>query len=170
MVAHSFEMIQLVFVFVCNSKVLQLALDFLIQVQKYCELHKFFLQQRSVTSLLADACTWCGKELRTYMIVGAPGTGKTELTVWLAGYLRVPLYRISLNDPRLTDQVFAQLISPTTLKHDNALIQLDEFQETLKRWRSVYSSTSGVSDGGFWEVFARLGLAGTGLFRALGHA
>ena len=50
--------------------------------------HGFFLQQRSVTSLLADACTWCGKELRTYMIVGPPGTGKTELTVWLAGYLR----------------------------------------------------------------------------------
>jgi len=114
--------------------------------------HGFFLQQCSVNSLLADACTWCGKALRTYMIVGPPGTGKTELTVWLAGYLRVPLYRISLNDPRLTDQLFAQMISPTTLTHDNALIQIDEFQETLKRWRSGNSATPGVSIGGFCEV------------------
>ena len=114
--------------------------------------HGFFLQQRSVNSMLADACTWCGKELRSYMIVGPPGTGKTELTVWLAGYLRVPLYRISLNDPRLTDQVFAQMLSPTTLSHDNAIIQLDEFQETLKRWRSGHPSSKGVSIGGFCEV------------------
>ena len=114
--------------------------------------HGFFLQQRSVNSMVADACTWCGKDLRTYMIVGPPGSGKTELTVWLAGYLRVALYRISLNDPRLTDQVFAQMLSPTTLSHDNALIQLDEFQETLKRWRSGHALTQGVSIGGFCEV------------------
>ena len=100
----------------------------------------------------ADACTWSGRELRIYLIVGPPGTGKTELTIWLAGYLRVPLYRISLNDPRLTDQLFAQLVSPTSLRHDNAVVQIDEFQETLRRWKADGGRSKGVSIGGFCEV------------------
>ena len=111
----------------------------------------FFLERDSTLPLLADACTWFGKELRCYLITGPPGTGKTELTIWLAGYLRVPLYRLSLNDPRLSDQLFAQLVSPTGLRHDNAVLQIDEFQETLQRWGSGQSST-GVSMGGFCEV------------------
>ena len=79
--------------------------------------------------------------------------GKTELTIWLAGFLRVPLFRIALNDSRLTDQLFAQLVSPTSLKHDNnSVIQIDEFQETLKRWKVHLSDGQGVSMGGFCEV------------------
>ena len=34
------------------------------------------------------------------------------------------MYRLSLNDPRLTDQLFAQLVSPTGMKHDNAVLQI----------------------------------------------
>ena len=81
---------------------------------------------------------------RPLLIKGEPGTGKTELTIWLAGYLRVPLYRLSLNDSRLSDQVFAQLVSPTSLQHDNAVIQIDEFQDTLRRWQHN-DSEAGVS-------------------------
>ena len=95
----------------------------------------FFLKRKSIAPMLADASTWVGKELRIYLIVGPPGTGKTELTIWLAGYFRVPLYRLSLNDSRLSDQIFAQLVSPTSLSHDNAVIQIDEFQATLARWK-----------------------------------
>ena len=112
----------------------------------------FFLQRPSARPLLADACTWFGKELRCYLITGPPGTGKTELTVWLAGHFRVPLYRVSLNDPRLSDQLLAQLISPTALKHDNVVIQIDEFQETLTRWRNTGDEAKGVSMGGFCEI------------------
>ena len=64
----------------------------------------------------------------------------------------MPLYRIALNDPRPTDQIFAQLVSPTSLKHDNSVIQIDEFQETLKRWKTQGSNGQGVSMGGFCEV------------------
>ena len=95
--------------------------------------HSFYLKRRCIAPTLADACVWFGKELRIYLIVGPPGTGKTELTMWLAGYLRVPLYRLSLNDPRISDQIFAQLVSPVSMRHDNAVIQIDEFQETLSR-------------------------------------
>jgi len=114
--------------------------------------HSFFLQRGSARPLLADACTWSGRELRIYLLAGPPGVGKTELTIWLAGFLRVPLYRIALNDSRLTDQLFAQLVSPTSLKHDNSVIQIDEFQETLKRWKVNMSDGQGVSMEGFCEV------------------
>ena len=110
----------------------------------------FFLERESSRFMLTDASIWCGGELRVYLIIGPPGTGKTELTIWLAGYLGVPLYRLSLNDGRLSDQTFAQLISPTSLRHDNAVIQIDEFQETLARWKE--GQDKGVSMGGFCEV------------------
>ena len=58
----------------------------------------FFLQRRSITPILADASTWNGKELRIYLSIGPPGSGKTELTIWLAGYLRAPLRRAPLDD------------------------------------------------------------------------
>ena len=112
---------------------------------------RFFLKRDSTTELLADALTWCGKELRIYLITGPPGVGKTELTIWLAGFLNVPLYRLSLNDPRLTDQVFSQLVSPTSLRHDDVVLQIDEFQETLERWKHT-SDDATVSMGGFCEV------------------
>ena len=111
----------------------------------------FFLNRKSITRILVDASTWSGKELRIYLVMGPPGTGKTELTIWLAGYLRVPLYRLSLNDARLSDQIFAQLVSPQSLRHDNVVIQIDEFQETLARWKGGYNG-KGVSMGGFCEV------------------
>ena len=111
----------------------------------------FFLKRKSIMPILSDAFTWSGKELRIYLILGPPGVGKTELTIWLAGYLRVPLYRLSLNDSRLSDQIFAQLVSPKSLQHDNAVIQIDEFQETLARWEKGYTD-KGVSMGGFCEV------------------
>ena len=67
-------------------------------------------------------------------------------------HLRVPLYSLSLNDPRLSDQIFAQLVSPMSLHHDNAVIQTDEFQETLSRWQHQKFESKGVSMGGFCEV------------------
>ena len=113
--------------------------------------HEFFLERSCSVELLTDACTWFGQTLRCYLITGPPGTGKTELTIWLAGYLKLPLYRLSLNDSRLTDQLFAQLVSPTGMSHDNVVLQIDEFQETLQRWESGRDN-KGVSMGGFCEV------------------
>ena len=85
----------------------------------------FFLERSCSVELLSDACTWFGQTVRCYLITGPPGTGKTELTIWLAGYLKLPLYRLSLNDSRLTDQLFAQLVSPTGMSHDNVVLQID---------------------------------------------
>ena len=113
--------------------------------------HAFFLKRSCSVELLSDACTWFGQTVRCYLITGPPGTGKTELTIWLAGYLKLPLYRLSLNDSRLTDQLFAQLVSPTGMSHDNVVLQIDEFQETLQRWESSRDN-QGVSMGGFCEV------------------
>ena len=113
--------------------------------------HAFFLKRSCSVDLLSDACNWFGQTVRCYLITGPPGTGKTELTIWLAGYLKLPLYRLSLNDSRLTDQLFAQLVSPTGMSHDNVVLQIDEFQETLQRWESGRDS-KGVSMGGFCEV------------------
>ncbi len=70
----------------------------------------------------------------------------------MAGYLWVPLYSISRNDSRLADQLFAQLLSPAGLPHDNTVIQIDEFQDSLKRWPAPGSHEQGVSIGGLREV------------------
>ena len=45
----------------------------------------FYLKRRSMVPILADAAIWNGKELRIYLIIGPPGSGKTELTIWIAG-------------------------------------------------------------------------------------
>ena len=60
-----------------------------------------------------------------------------------------------MNDLRLSDQIFAQLISPTNLRHDNAVIQIDEFRKALARWGRAANDGNrdkGVCMGGFCEV------------------
>ena len=113
--------------------------------------NRYYLNRKCISPLLADAAIWNGKELRVYLIIGPPGSGKTELTIWLAGFLRAPLYRSSLDDLRLSDSSFAQLVSPTYLRHDNAVIQMDEFQETLARWKGR-NHEKGVTAGGSCEA------------------
>jgi energy-coupling factor transporter ATP-binding protein EcfA2 len=134
--------------------------------------HAFFLPRPSAKKLLADAKTWFNKVLRVYLIVGPPGTGKTELTLWLAGVLKVPLYRISLNDPRLADHLLGQLLSPSSLRHDNAVIQIDEFHETLRRWKAhaTDARVQGVSLGGFCEMLEGSSSLGRGVIVLSGTA
>ena len=74
----------------------------------------------------------------------------------------MPLCHLSLNDARLSDQSFAQLVYPTYLRHDNAVIQIDEFQETLARWQGR-SHDKGVSVGGFCEVLQGTNLLSRGI-------
>ena len=95
---------------------------------------RFYLERTASKEILIDASLWSTTSLRIYVVVGPPGVGKSEFIVWLAGQLRLPLYRLSLYSPKLTDDVLAQVLSHNWLKHDAALVQLDEFQSALKRW------------------------------------
>ena len=63
----------------------------------------------------------------------------------------MPLCCISLNDPGLLDQLFVQLVSATGLRHDNAVMQIDEFLETLLRRGCREQSQSAYMEG-FCEV------------------
>ena len=88
--------------------------------------------------------------------MGPPGVGKSEFIVWLAGQLRLPLYRLSLYSSQLTDEVLAQVLSHSWLKHDSAVIQLDEFQSVLTRWGSKQPNNArkvaGITAAGLCEV------------------
>lgn len=110
----------------------------------------FFLARASMQKVLADARLWPTTTLRVYIITGPPGVGKSEFTLWMAGQLGLPIYRLSLTSSQLTDERLAQLLSQTSVKLNSVLVQVDEFQETLERWAE--GKAVGVSPGGFCEV------------------
>lgn len=112
--------------------------------------HDFFLERTSLQKVLADAKLWSRSALRVYLIAGPPGVGKSEFTLWLAGQMRLPVYRLCLSSPRLTDDRLSQLLSQSAVSHNSILVQVDEFQETVQRWIQSPGG-SGVSPGGFCE-------------------
>ena len=102
-------------------------------------------------------------------MIGPPGVGKSEFTIWLAGQMQLPVYRLCLSNPRLTDDRLAQLLSQSAITYNSVLIQVDEFQETVTRWvRSArseagISETSGVTAGGFCECLQGSTAMGRGI-------
>lgn len=110
----------------------------------------FFLERDSLRKVLADAKLWSKSALRVYMITGPPGVGKSEFTIWIAGQLGLPLYRLSLSSGKLTDERLAQLLSQSSVTSNSVLLQVDEFQETVQRW--TQGCGVGVTPGGFCEV------------------
>ena len=123
---------------------------------------QFYLEPRQVDDKLSlndiytDATLWSTTSLRIYLVLGPPGVGKSEFIVWLAGKLRLPVYRISLHSPKLTDDMLAQVLSHSWLKHDAAVVQLDEFQGALRRWKAGSEDhvrrNQGISAEGLCEV------------------
>ena len=117
---------------------------------------KFYLERSESEKILSDALLWSASSLRIYLVVGPPGVGKSEFIVWLAGQLRLPLYRLSLYSLKLTDEVLAQVLSHSWLKHDSAVVQLDEFQTVLGRWSANIQEgnkfSEGISVAGLCEV------------------
>mmetsp|Transcript_84273 Transcript_84273/g.228353 ORF Transcript_84273/g.228353 Transcript_84273/m.228353 type:complete len:619 (+) Transcript_84273:83-1939(+) len=117
---------------------------------------RFYLERSVAKEILIDATLWSTTGLRIYLILGPPGVGKSEFIVWLAGQLRLPVYRISLHSPKLTDDMLAQVFSHSWLKHDAAVVQLDEFQGALGRWTASSKDNDrrhqGISAEGLCEV------------------
>ena len=113
----------------------------------------FYLQREVFNDITADARIWAKRSLRLYMVTGPPGVGKTEFTVWLAGSLRLPIYRLSLTMDSLTDARLAQMLSQNMMKHEAVVVQIDEFQEVLSRWKPNSSGQGiAVTPGGFNEI------------------
>ena len=112
---------------------------------------QFYLERQDCEEIRADAELWAHRSLRLYMVTGPPGVGKTEFTVWLAGRMGLPIYRLSLTTPRLTDARLSQLLSQNSMKHQQVLVQIDEFQEVLRRWQAEPKSID-ITPGGFNEV------------------
>ena len=117
---------------------------------------RFYLERSVAKEILVDATLWSSTGLRIYLILGPPGVGKSEFIVWLAGQLRLPVYRISLHSAKLTDDMLAQVFSHSWLKHDAAVVQLDEFQGALRRWtvgsKDHDRRNQGISAEGLCEV------------------
>jgi len=117
--------------------------------------HSFFLERTAFEKICADAKLWAGSALRVYMVTGPPGVGKSEFTIWLAAQLDLPIYRLCLTSPRLTDDRLSQLLSQSAISHNSVLVQVDEFQEAVRHWMQGKTSSgdvsSGVTPGGFCE-------------------
>ena len=79
----------------------------------------FYLAPKSVQRILTDAKKWSGQSLRVYMVSGPPGVGKSEFIIWLASQLGLSVYRVSLSSSSLADNLFAQLLSQSSIT-DNA--------------------------------------------------
>jgi len=122
----------------------------------------FFLERACLGKVLADARLWASSALRVYMITGPPGVGKSEFTIWLASQLRLPVYRLCLSNPRLTDDGLAQLLSQSAISHNVVLVQVDEFQGTITRWLDGETS-KGVTPGGFCECLQGSTAMGRGI-------
>ena len=54
----------------------------------------FYLQRDSLSTIISDAQLWASAELRVYLVTGPPGVGKSEFTIWLAGLMQLPVYRL----------------------------------------------------------------------------
>ena len=104
----------------------------------------FYLERDCLNTVIADAQLWSSTALRVYLVIGPPGVGKSEFTIWLAGQMQLPVYRLCLSNPRLTDDRLAQLLSQSAITYNSVLIQVDEFQETVRRW--VRTAEEGASD------------------------
>ena len=117
--------------------------------------HSFYLERDSLQKIHADAELWAARELRVYLIYGPPGVGKSEFTVRLAAQLGLPVYRLCLSSPKLSDDRLAQLLSPSATSHNSMLVQVDEFQQVLQSWvqskNSHGNAHAGVTPGGFCE-------------------
>ena len=129
----------------------------------------FYLARDCLENVLADAKLWSNTALRVYLAFGPPGVGKSEFTIWLAGQMRLPVYRHCLSNPRLTDDRLAQWLSQFAITYNSVLIQVDEFEEMVTRWvRSANSEanifeTSGVTAGGFCECLQGSTAIGRGI-------
>ena len=74
----------------------------------------FYLERDCLNTIIADAHLWSSTELRVYLVIGPPGVGTSEFTIWLVGQMQLPVYRLCLANPRLTDDRVAQLLSQWT--------------------------------------------------------
>ena len=86
--------------------------------------HAFYLERDCSQKVLADACLWSNSTLRIYMVIGPAGVGKSEFTIWLAGQMKLPVYRLCLSNPRLTDDRLAQLLSQSAITYNLSLIHI----------------------------------------------
>ena len=80
--------------------------------------------------------------------------GKSYITIWLPGQLRLTLSRLCLSSPWLTYDRLAQLLSQSAVRHDSVLVQVHEFQGTVGRWmeaRTGSGAAGGVTPNGFCE-------------------
>ncbi len=64
---------------------------------------------------------------RGYLLYGPPGTGKTSVAFALAGELRLKLCALSLTNPKLTDNVMADLLQRTPPRSLILLEDIDAF-------------------------------------------
>ena len=116
----------------------------------------YYMPVDAAAGIVTDASMWHKKELRCYWVSGPPGTGKTEFANWLAGKYHLPLFSLSLENPRLTDGLLSQLLTQNAMhKKDNFLVVIDEFHTTLRRWQKSLqtgASPQSVSMEGFCMV------------------
>lgn len=82
---------------------------------------------------------------RGYLLYGPPGTGKTSAAYALAGELRLKLCALSLTNPKLTDNVMADLLQRTPARSLILIEDIDAFFNAREKQDSrIQISFSGL--------------------------
>ena len=106
---------------------------------------RHFVPRKQLPLIVKDAELWARQTVRTYAILGPPGSGKSTAAIMLATRLRLPIYKMPISDTAYTDSHLRHLLTATQMHHPVAVVQLDEIDKPLMKWVQGEKDAAGIT-------------------------
>ena len=104
-----------------------------------------FVPRKQLPLIAKDAELWARQTVRTYAILGPPGSGKSTAAIMLATQLRLPIYKMPISNTAYTDSHLCHLLTATQMHHPVAVVQLDEIDKPLMKWVQDDKDAEGIT-------------------------